>query len=227
VNVSATFLERLSCCLCTSRDHLANITLWPIACVKFTPKLHLFYQLQDDDKKEDFEIVFCSVDRSEAEYKEYSEQMPWWCLPYALSTLPKLTTIYQAHGMPHLVVIDKNGSVITKNGVESLTQDPVGSKFPWRPLRVVDLLPHYYMIEDTSGNEALIPVQNLDDKYLMLYFSSNSSSLSQDFDPWLVKAYNILKEKRPNDFEVCCDSWTTSIAVVFPILLICVHSFPS
>jgi hypothetical protein len=153
------------------------------------------------DGKEDFEIVFCSMDRSESEYKAYSEQMPWWCLPYAISTLPKLAAIYSAHGMPYLVVINTDGKVITKSGVESLTQDPVGSKFPWRPIRIVDLLPEYYLVVEDE-DEAMIPVSDLDEKYVMLYFSAKNDSLSQEFTPWLVKAYNILKKKRPNDFEV-------------------------
>lgn len=174
------------------------------ACAKFTPKLHLFYQLQNE--KEDFEIVFCSMDRSEAEYKEYSEKMPWWCLPYAISTLPKLAAIYHAHGMPHLVVIDNDGKVITKNGVDSLTQDPVGKNFPWRPRRVVDLLPEYYLVVEEE-DEAMYPISDLDEKYVMLYFSSKTDSFSQDFTPWLVKAYNILKKKRPNDFEVSVRFW--------------------
>jgi nucleoredoxin len=142
------------------------------------------------------------MDRSESEYKEYSEQMPWWCLPYAISTLPKLAAIYGAHGIPHLVVIDTDGKVITKSGVDSLTQDPVGKKFPWRPIRIVDLLPDYYLVVEDNENEAMYPISDLDEKYLMLYFSAKSCGLSQDFTPWLVKAYNILKKKRPDDFEV-------------------------
>jgi nucleoredoxin len=141
------------------------------------------------------------MDRSEDEYKAYSEQMPWWCLPYALSTLPRLATIYQAHGMPHLVVIDKDGKVITKNGVDCLVSDPVGKTFPWRPIRIVDLLPDYYIMEENE-DEVMLPISDLDEKYILLYFASKSDSLSQEFTPWLVKAYNILKKKRPDDFEV-------------------------
>lgn len=141
------------------------------------------------------------MDRSEDEYNQYMEHMPWWCLPYALSTLPRLTTIYHAHGMPHLVILDHDGTVITKNGVESLSQDPIGANFPWRPKRIVDLLPEYYFVQDQE-DEAMLPFVDLDEKYILLYFASNSDSLSQDFLPWLNKAYNILKKKRAEDFEV-------------------------
>lgn len=164
------------------------------ACKKFNPKLHLFYQLQNE--KEDFEIIFCSMDRNEDEYSQHSENMPWWCLPYAISTLPKLAAIYKAHGMPHLVVIDRDGRVLTKDGVNCLSQDPVGKNFPWRPGRIVDLLPTRYV-----GTETTLSMDSLDDSYLLLYFSAQSDALSKEFTPWLIKAYNIMKSKR-SDFEV-------------------------
>ena len=140
------------------------------------------------------------MDRSESDYDQYSEKMPWWCLPYALSTLPKLAAVYHAHGIPHLVVIDKDGKVITEDGVESLKGDPVGKSFPWR-VRIVDLLPDYYLMQEDE-DEAMLPFSDLDDKYMLLYFASKADSRSQDFTPWLVKAYNILKNKRVDDFEV-------------------------
>eukprot|EP00934_Nitzschia_sp_Nitz4_P004486 Nitzschia sp. Nitz4//scaffold49_size126201//25409//27032//NITZ4_003632-RA/size126201-augustus-gene-0.8-mRNA-1//-1//CDS//3329553119//4476//frame0 len=172
---------------------------WWEPCIRFTPKLHLFHQLQS--KREEYEIVFCSMDRNEDEYKAYSETMPWWCLPYAVETLPTLTMKFHAHGMPHLVVIDSDRKLITRDGVDSLTQDPVGKNFPWRPIRIVDLLPEYYLMEE-NDDEAMIPFSGLDEKYILLYFASKADSLSQDFTPWLVKAYNILKRKRPDDFEM-------------------------
>ncbi|KAL3921919.1 MAG: hypothetical protein SGILL_002488 [Bacillariaceae sp.] len=121
--------------------------------------------------------------------------MPWWCLPYAISTLPKLAAIYKAHGMPHLVVIDRDGRVLTKDGVNCLSQDPVGKNFPWRPGRIVDILPKRYIGDDTT-----IAMNSIDDSYLLLYFSAQSDALSKEFTPWLIKAYNIMKSKR-SDFE--------------------------
>jgi nucleoredoxin len=176
----------------------------------------LFNQLQGG--KEAFEIVFCSMDRNESEYAQYAGKMAWWCLPYAISTLPRLTAIYQAHGMPHLVVIDTDGKTITKSGVECLTEDPVGKKFPWRPTRIIDCLSEDYLVVEDE-DEAVYPIENLDEKYLLLYFSAKSDALSQEFTPWLIKAYNILKKQRPNDFEV---SITTSCCVCVCSVCVCV-----
>mmetsp|Transcript_7656 Transcript_7656/g.8894 ORF Transcript_7656/g.8894 Transcript_7656/m.8894 type:complete len:423 (-) Transcript_7656:222-1490(-) len=171
---------------------------WSESCSKFLPKLHLFHQL-NNKVKEEFEIIFCSMDRSEADYKLYTEEMPWWCLPYAIATLPKLVATLKAHDMPHLVVIDKDGIIITKAGADALTQDPTGLRFPWRPNRIVDMLPDNYV--SCIDNFAYSATVDLDESYILLYFASHSDALSQEFTPWLIKAYNILKKKR-KDFEL-------------------------
>jgi nucleoredoxin len=172
-----------------------------LASVKFNLKLGLFNTLQN--VPEEFEIVFCSMDRSEEEYNNFCSKMSWWCLPYAIATLPKLIMDYKAHGMPHLVIIDTDGKLITREGVQSLALDPVGKKFPWRRNRIVDILPSQYIMRKDGVNDVKYPLSFLDDKYLMLYFAARSDDLSKEFTPWLTKAYNILKGKRGDDFEVC------------------------
>jgi nucleoredoxin len=142
------------------------------------------------------------MDKSEEDYETFSNQMSWWCLPYAINTLPKLISDYKAHGLPHLVVIDTDGKVITMDGVQSIREDPVGNKFPWRRNRIVDILPKQY-IKRTAGNDVLYPFSYLDGKYLMLYFGAKSDALTKEWNPWLMKAYGILKDKRGDDFEVC------------------------
>ena len=178
------------------------VLLRPVACTKFLPKLHFFYEL-NPDVKTDYEIIFCSLDKNEQDFNEYVEEMPWWCLPYATSTLPKLVASLQANFLPHLVVIDTEGKIITKEGVSALKQDPTGKKFPWRPNRIVDIIPSSYRSGELSTDEeiVLLPTNELDEKYLLLYFACRSDALSQEFTPWLVKAYNNLKTKRDN-FEV-------------------------
>jgi len=138
------------------------------------------------------------MDRSQEEYDEYSEEMPWWCLPYAISTLPKLAEIYQASGLPYLVVLDLDGTVITKEGVQNLRMDPVGKRFPWRPQPLVDLMPTTYLASTLKEH----PIEDLEEKYIMLYFASKNDALCEEFTPWLIKAYNILKGRRQGDFEL-------------------------
>mmetsp|Transcript_9200 Transcript_9200/g.18819 ORF Transcript_9200/g.18819 Transcript_9200/m.18819 type:complete len:100 (+) Transcript_9200:166-465(+) len=56
-------------------------------CQKFTPKLIKFYNNRKANHKKgsaSFELVFVSLGRSEAEYKEYTADMPWRCTPCGL-----------------------------------------------------------------------------------------------------------------------------------------------
>lgn len=175
---------------------------WSEPCNKFLQKLHFFREL-NQKVKTDYEIIFCSLDKSEEDYNKYIADMPWWCLPYATSTLPKLVASLQANRVPHLVVIDAEGKIITKEGVNALEQDPTGSDFPWRPIRIVDILPDSYRSGELSTDDeiVLLSTSDLDEKYILLYFASRVDALSQEFTPWLIKAYNILKNKR-QDFEL-------------------------
>jgi len=175
---------------------------WSEPCSKFLPKLHFFHEL-NHEVKTDYQIIFCSLDKSEEDYKEYIAGMPWWCLPYATSTLPMLIASLQANRMPHLVVIDNEGKIITKEGANALIEDPTGKQFPWRPNRIVDILPSNYRSGELSNDDeiVLLSTKDLDEKYILLYFASHLDALSQEFTPWLVKAYNILKNKR-QDFEL-------------------------
>lgn len=143
------------------------------------------------------------MDRSQEDYDTFSNKMPWWCLPYAIESLPQLVTTYKAHSLPHLVVVGADGKVITMEGVQSLAIDPVGKNFPWRRKRIVDILPKQYIMRKDGKNDVLYPMSYLDQRYLMLYFAASSDALSKEWNPWLVKAYNILKGKRGDDFEVC------------------------
>lgn len=54
---------------------------WCPPCRGFTPKLAEFYKKHHEDKN--FEIVFVSSDKNEAEFKEYFNEMPWLALPFS------------------------------------------------------------------------------------------------------------------------------------------------
>lgn len=173
---------------------------WSEPCSIFLPKLLSFHKLNNKIKYE-FEIIFCSMDKNEDDYRSYTERMPWWCLPYALVTLPELIRKLKAHNLPLMVVINKDGQIITKNAVGALEEDPTGKTFPWTPNRIVDLLPKKYVHSCIDDRLDFSDTADLDEKYILLYFASYSDALSQEFTPWLMKAYNILKRKR-QDFEV-------------------------
>jgi len=82
---------------------------------------------------EDFEVVFVSMDNTAEEYKSYTNEMPWWCLPHKSPVMGKLANKYGAQGIPHLVILDKDGSVLVSDAVGEVSTDEEGKNFPWRP----------------------------------------------------------------------------------------------
>lgn len=174
-----------------SRSHSSTAVA---ACRHFTPILVSLYKtLKDKEGTEDFELVFCSRDQSESDYLQVVHGMPWWCLPYPQSPLVrKLASYYECRGIPHLVVLDKDATVILHDGVDAVTKDPNGKEFPWRPKHLVDLLPATYIASDKTTRR---PMSELQSKYLMLYFSAYWCSPCRQFTPKLSKAYQELQKK--------------------------------
>ncbi|MCP9262253.1 Nucleoredoxin [Dirofilaria immitis] len=102
---------------------------WCPTCRRFTPTLKEFYKELNDDQ---FEIVFVSLDRSEEDLDTYLKEShgDWYCIPFgslklsSLFRIGKFTTNYWAKienkyevaGIPMLIVIKSDGTIITKNG---------------------------------------------------------------------------------------------------------------
>jgi len=111
---------------------------WCPPCRGFTPKLAEWYK--KDLQAKGFEVVFVSSDKDEASFKEYSAEQPWLALDFAdRKRKDQLSTFFGVEGIPSFVIIDKDGSVITKDGRAAVTGDPTGADFPWYPKPVVDL----------------------------------------------------------------------------------------
>ena len=105
---------------------------WCPPCQRFTPKLIEFYN--KIKASNNIELVFCSLDNSEEDYKDYISKMPWLCMPFEAKESKPMASKYHAKGIPHLVVVDgKTGEVITEDGTASLSEDEEGKNFPWQP----------------------------------------------------------------------------------------------
>ena len=182
-------------------------------CRRFTPQLiQIHKELKErvgQGDGEDFELIFCSMDRSQQEYEAYTADMPWWCLPYDASSSGTLNQMLAhrcgAVGIPHLVVLDKDAerTVLVRDAVGELTVDPRAQNFPWRPRPLVESFPLEYLVKDSydTSSTRTAPMSDLDDKYLLLYMSAHWCMPCRSFTPKLVKAYQKLKLQR-QDFEV-------------------------
>jgi len=147
------------------------------------------------------ELVFCSLDRVEDQWKDYTANMPWLCMPFGATESQKMARTYKADGIPHLVVVDvKSGQVVTSDGTEEVGEDPKGLKFPWRPKSFSEIWPSQ-ILASKSSSQKMLDTSTLKDKHLMLYFSAHWCPPCRKFTPILSKAYTKLRAER-DDFEL-------------------------
>jgi nucleoredoxin len=87
----------------------------------------------------DFEIIFVSSDRDQSSFDQYLGEMPWLAIPFSeKKRIGQLGELFEVEGIPTLVIIDKDLSTITTNGVSAVRS---GLEFPFRPLPLNELTP--------------------------------------------------------------------------------------
>jgi len=103
---------------------------WCPPCRGFTPQLAEWYNTSL--KQKGFEIVFVSSDKDDGAFKEYFAEQPWLALDFAdRKRKEQLSNAMKVSGIPSFAIIDKDGSVITKEGRAAVSGDPTGAEFPW------------------------------------------------------------------------------------------------
>ena len=101
---------------------------WCPPCRQFTPMLANWYTQGLSNK---LEIVFVSADRDESSFNSYYNEQPWKALPFDNRAVKDaLSQKYGVSGIPALVILDADGSLITKDGRAKITQDPTGAWLP-------------------------------------------------------------------------------------------------
>jgi len=87
---------------------------WCPPCRTFTPKLVNFYNSNEAAGKK-FEIIFVSSDSNEDMMEEYikEDQMPWPAIKYRYAKKIKEISKYAGSGIPCLVLVDREGKVIS------------------------------------------------------------------------------------------------------------------
>lgn len=185
---------------------------WCGPCHRFTP------QLIDDYNKlspsGDFEVIFASSDHDEEAFNEYFSKMPWLAIPFSDSeTTDKLNELFEVNGIPHLVILNGSGEVLSKDGVQIITEYGADAH-PFTPERI-----EYLKEEDEKArkNQTLatllvsrsrnflisndgnqVPVSELEGKVVGLYFSTSFYGPSLEFTEKLVEVYNKLTESGEN-----------------------------
>ncbi|KAE8722640.1 putative nucleoredoxin 1 [Hibiscus syriacus] len=188
---------------------------WCGPCRRFTPVLiQVYYELS---QKGDFEVVFVSANKNEESFNSYFSKMPWTEVPFSdLETHKHLDESFKVTGIPHLVLLDENGKVLTDEGVEIIRKyGEEGYPFTSEKIRelkdmeekarkdqsIKTLLvsPSRDFVVTSDGNK--VPVSELERKTVGLCFSISSFKPYADFTPKLTEVYKKLKVKGEN-FEV-------------------------
>lgn len=117
---------------------------WCPPCKAFTPKFAEFYNTHGGGKL--FHAVLVSSDRSESDMLAYMREakMPWPAVQFSSASSEALQDIYSGDGIPRLVLVDPQGSVIAdsfdgkkyigpQHVLEYLKEQLKGSKAPTQP----------------------------------------------------------------------------------------------
>ncbi|PIM99447.1 Thioredoxin, nucleoredoxin [Handroanthus impetiginosus] len=181
---------------------------WCGPCQRFTPDLvDVYNELLQVNK---FEIVFVSNDKDNESFDKYFSKMPWLAIPFSDSeTRERLNEVFAVSGIPHLVLLDENGKVLTNKGVGVIREHGVKA-YPFTPAKFAELeeidkarreaqtLESILVSEDCDfviGKDGVkIPVSDLVGKTILLYFSAHWCPPCRAFLPVLMEAYKKINE---------------------------------
>ncbi|XVE75037.1 hypothetical protein DITRI_Ditri12bG0065200 [Diplodiscus trichospermus] len=189
---------------------------WCRPCLRFTPTLVEVYS--ELSPKGDFEIIFVSRDENEEIFNAYFSKMPWLAIPYSDSeTRSRLDDLFKVTGIPHLVLLDESGKVLTDEGVSIiLKHGEKGYPFTHEKIRELTDLEEKARTEESikpifirrsrrdfrvisDGDKVL--VTSLVGKTFLLYFSAHWCPPCRAFTPKLIEVYEKIKSKNES-FEV-------------------------
>jgi len=133
---------------------------WCPPCKAFTPKLvETYNKVKAAGKK--FEIIFASSDRNQEAFDEYFAEMPWLAVNFTQrAEKEELSTAFDVEGIPSLMILGADLSVIAKDGRSAVGGDPEGAEFPWHPKPLNDLSAGFGEINEKPS---LIAFCNVDD----------------------------------------------------------------
>ena len=95
-------------------------------CRQFTPVFaELYKELNETEKV--IEVIFLSGDKTQEEYDEYYGEMPWLALPKGDARLPPIAKKFEVRGVPRLIIIKPDGTVLEQNAVQKITMEGPGA----------------------------------------------------------------------------------------------------
>ena len=139
---------------------------WCGPCRSFTPKLVEFYK--QTAKQKNLEVVFVSCDRNKIAMEQYMRQssMPWLALPFDKELKRKISNEFSVRGIPKLIVLSPNGTVITSNARGDVTRYGAKAVDMWKKT-------------DTSSNSG-----SQNNAYSKTFKKSADETISDKYSNW-------------------------------------------
>ncbi|KAG6474558.1 hypothetical protein ZIOFF_068496 [Zingiber officinale] len=189
---------------------------WCGLCQRFTPKLvDAYNELSSRSCK--FEVVLISADEDKESFTVYFSKLPWLAIPFEDSDLhDNLNDLFDVGGIPHLVVLDADGKVLTTEAVQ-IVRDYGAEAYPFTAERIQELKEEEQAANQNQTIQSLlvtssrdfviskddnkVPVSDLKGKVVGIYFTFGSLGSGDEFTKLLVEMYQKMKENGEN-FEV-------------------------
>merc|ERR1712045_876354 len=104
---------------------------WCPPCRGFTPILKDFYEEVED---EGVEIIFVSCDRSKADMISYVKEShgDWFGVEHGSDLVEELSKKFGVSGIPYLVVLKSDGTIITKDGRSAVQKQGAAAVKAWK-----------------------------------------------------------------------------------------------
>jgi len=170
---------------------------WCPPCRNFTPLLANKYN-EIKAAGHDFEIVFVSADEDEESAKSYFESMPWKMIKYSnRDAEQELSSAFEVEGIPTLVLLGPDGSLITTEGRQFIMEKPFDSIPTFmeqmqaeRAERENFKASSFFADKSVKSKEGeTVDASSLNGKLVGLYFSAHWCPPCRGFTPVLAKKY--------------------------------------
>jgi nucleoredoxin len=191
---------------------------WCGPCRNFTPRLADRYKKLVEEEGANLEIIFISADEDDEQAMEYFKTMPWKMLNFEKRELEtELSRTFEVRGIPSLILLDTDGSLITNEGREVLmnttpakAKDYAAEKAEKERLRALEMaaLKANFKAADFFGTKKVvdhdgnpISADHLKDKVVGIYFSAHWCPPCRGFTPKLAEKYQaFMADNKP--FEI-------------------------
>ena len=185
---------------------------------KFTEMLISFYnEINKDIRK--MEIIFCSFDKSQEEFNDYIEIMPWLVVKYEDNEKCKqLSTIFKINSIPTLLMFNNKGTIIDNDPISiivSKIDKRTGEYSQENTIKILDFWKNAKSQEEkllsTLNKEILFKTKRIsfninETKIFGIYFSASSYAPCKKFTKILSDFYKTANKNKKQIEIIFCSS---------------------